>query len=137
MTWRYEQASGRFYDDGGDLRAVGYSGALPNGKNNPAMQRVAQVGPIPCGTYTIEAPVDTVTHGPYVLELKPDPANEMFGRTHFLIHGDSVVNPGTASEGCIILPRTVREEVWRSGDHHLCVVAGPMAVPDLDGMISV
>src|ERR1035437_2005502 len=107
MTWTYEQATGKLLHDG-DLVATGYSGA-GGGKNNPTTQDVHNVGPIPIGHYTIEAPVDTVTHGPYVLRLEPDLANEMFGRAGFLIHGDSVVHPGTASEGCIIQARTVRE----------------------------
>jgi hypothetical protein len=39
------------------------------------------------------------------------------------MHGDSKEHPGCASEGCVILPRTVREQVWSSGDHDLKVVA--------------
>lgn len=117
MTWRYSQASGWIAHDGENV-AEGYSGA-GDGKNNPAMQDVPNVGPLPRGSYTIGEPSDTKTHGPYVLHLTPDPANEMFGRSGFLIHGDSVVHPGTASEGCIILPRKVREQVWDSGDRDL------------------
>lgn len=93
------------------------------GKNNPALQHVKDVGPIPCGLYTIEAPVDTVTHGPYVLRLTPDAKNEMFGRAGFLIHGDSVVHPGSASEGCIVTGRSKREQIWESGDRRLMVFA--------------
>jgi hypothetical protein len=103
------------------LVAHGYSGA-GDGKNNPAKQEVQCVGPIPVGTYTIEAPIDTKTHGPYAMHLTPDPKNEMFGRSAFMIHGDSVVHPGTASEGCIILPRAVREQIWASGDRTLEVI---------------
>jgi hypothetical protein len=46
----------------------------------------------------------------------------MFGRTGFLIHGDAVHAPGTASEGCVILSRTTREQIWESHDHVLQVV---------------
>lgn len=120
MTWRYEQVTGRLLHDGARV-AIGYSGA-GEGKNNPAMQDVHNVGPIPKGAYTIEAPVDTKTHGPYVLHLVPAPENEMFGRSAFMIHGDSVVHPGTASEGCMIFSRTVREQIWTSGDTALEVV---------------
>lgn len=119
MTWGYKQSSGWLSQDGENI-AEGYSGA-GDGKNNPAMQDVPNVGPIPTGTYTIGEPSDTKTHGPYVLHLIPDPANEMFGRSGFLIHGDSVVAPGTASEGCIILPRKVREQIWASGERELVV----------------
>lgn len=117
MTWAYKQNTGWISHDGTSV-AEGYSGA-GDGKNNPAMQDVPNIGPLPVGRYTIGEPSDTKTHGPYVLHLTPDPANEMFGRAGFLIHGDSVVHPGTASEGCIILPRKVREQVWASGDREL------------------
>lgn len=126
MSWRYEQKTGRLLylasDEATAERvAIGYSGA-GEGKNNPAMQDVHNVGPLPVGKYEIGEPTDTKTHGPYVLHLTPDPANEMFGRGSFLIHGDSVVNPGTASEGCMIFSRTIRERIWASGDRQLEVV---------------
>ena len=120
MTWRYEQATGRILQDGQRV-AIGYSGA-GDCKNDPSAQDVHNAGPLPRGLYEIGAPVDTMTHGPYVLRLTPDPANEMCGRAGFLIHGDSKVAPGTASEGCIILRRMVREKIWDSGDKQLEVV---------------
>jgi hypothetical protein len=52
----------------------------------------------------------------------PDPGTETFGRGEFRIHGDSIAHPGTASHGCIILPRAVRDAIWRSGDRALEVV---------------
>jgi hypothetical protein len=120
VVWQYEQITGRILQDGERI-AVGYSGA-GECKNVPAAQDVHNAGPIPRGTYTIGAPVNTVTHGPYVLPLTPDAANEMCGRAGFLIHGDSVVHPGTASEGCIILGRQVREAIWNSKDTTLEVI---------------
>ena len=119
--WRYYQSTGELEHDGEHV-ASGYAGA-DAGKNNPQAQTEHNVGPLPRGEYTIGAPSDTKTHGPYVLHLTPDPTNEMFGRAGFLIHGDSMVNPGTASEGCMIFSRTVREQVWESGDHRLQVLA--------------
>jgi hypothetical protein len=118
----FEQISGRLYDDAGELLGVGYSG-FANGKNNPDAQSIHQVGPIPCGLYSMWAPRDSQTHGPFAIPLVPYPENEMFGRAGFLIHGDSVHAPGTASLGCIIQARDVREKVWNSGDHVLKVVA--------------
>jgi hypothetical protein len=120
--WTYAQLSGQLFDNGGGLTGVGYSGS-PTGKNNPAMQNVADVGPIPQGQYTIGAPHDTPQHGPYVLSLTPAAQNQMFGRDGFLMHGDSVAHPGTASEGCIIMQLAIRQKVWNSGDHELKVVA--------------
>ena len=94
--WTYEQKTGWLIDTRGFRLSKGYAGGGA-GKNNPAMQGVKNVGPIPRGRYEIEEPIDTVTHGPCVLRLVPDATNEMHGRSGFLMHGDSVVNPGTAS----------------------------------------
>lgn len=104
----------------GTSRAKGYSGA-GDCKNVPDAQVIHNRGPIPIGLYKIGKHVDTVTHGPFVLPLTPSEANTMYGRDGFLIHGDSVIHPGTASEGCIILPRDVREEIEASGDQWLAV----------------
>jgi hypothetical protein len=119
--WTYDIGSGRLYADGGGLVGVGYSG-VPEFKNDYGAGSLVDQGPIPSGLYTIGAPVDTETHGPYVLPLTPDPSNQMFGRSGFLIHGDSIAAPGTASKGCIILARDVREKIGTSMDHDLQVV---------------
>lgn len=121
MAWTYEVTTGRMYKDDGSLVGVGYSGA-PGFKNNASMQQVPDKGPLPSGTYTINSPVDTQTHGPFVMWLTPDPGNNMFGRSAFGIHGDSVVSPGSASEGCVIMSKDVRQQIWDSGDHTLNVV---------------
>lgn len=134
MTWLYEQSTGRMRDAAGDLVGVGYSGH-DSGKNNPRMQDVADVGPIPVGLYKIMPPVDTPTHGPFVLPLEPVDGTDTFGRSGFLCHGDSIPHPGTASKGCIIQSRDVREKLAASGDL-LQVVSGQQVV-DLDGEISV
>jgi hypothetical protein len=119
--WGYEITTGRMYSDKGDLIGVGYSGT-PQYRNDALATNLKDIGPCPVGIYRMREPIDTVTHGPYVMWLDPDPENEMFGRGGFGIHGDSVVNPGTASTGCIIQSRGVREQMWKSGDHDLKVV---------------
>jgi hypothetical protein len=58
-----------------------------------------------------------------VMRLTPDPTNEMFGRSAFLIHGDSIKAPGTASEGCIIQSNPVRTLVSKSSNRRLQVIA--------------
>lgn len=116
----YKIASGELSRDGAVL-GKGYSGQ-PGCKNDASKCAIHNEGPIPPGRYDIGAPIDTVTHGPFVLPLSPHPENEMHGRSGFLIHGDSVAHPGTASEGCIIVPRSVRESVHASGDTLLEVV---------------
>ncbi|SRR5579871_278144 len=121
FAWTYSQKTGELNQDGTHV-ATGYSGAGP-GKNNPEMEQVHNVGPIPKGDWTIVGPpASTATHGPFVLHLEPAPTTQTFGRGGFLMHGDSVEHPGQASQGCIILPRTVREQVWNSRDNDLKVV---------------
>jgi hypothetical protein len=122
--WTYKQTSGELLHN--DVHAgSGYSG-FGAGKNNPAQQNVADVGPCPQGKYSIGPPECVGSpgpHGPFVLRLTPDPANVMFGRAGFLIHGDSLANPGAASHGCIIMGRLIREAIAASGDHNLTVLA--------------
>lgn len=121
--WTYQQGIGKLSHPSVGAVGFGYSGN-GEGKNNPAMQSVKAVGPLPRGRYTIGAPQDRPGHtGPYSLALAPDPANEMFGRSAFYIHGDKIgAAPGMTSLGCIILPRLIRWAVWGSGDHELEVV---------------
>ena len=120
----YEQATGRMFsrEDGlSDLLATGYSGSeTDGGKNNPDKQCESDIGPIPRGTYSIGDPF--VGPSPFSLRLTPDPSNDMCGRSGFLIHGDSIAAPGTASHGCIILPRPVRERIYQSRLGKLVVV---------------
>ena len=131
MSWTYESSTGKLFDPSMNLAGTGYAGGgldktnaeAAAGKNNPALQAEHNVGPLPVGWYTVNAPVDTRTHGPYVLWLTPDADNEMFGRDAFGIHGDSVVDPGWASDGCVIQSHETRVAVWESGDRRLQVVA--------------
>jgi hypothetical protein len=127
-VWTYVQKSGQLLRDGAYI-ATGYSGyddpdSGQQGRNNPDLENIHDVGPIPVGLYSIGTPIDTVTHGPFVLPLTPDPSNQMFGRAGFLMHGDSVVQPGTASRGCIIMARDVRNQVAGSQDRSLQVISG-------------
>lgn len=121
--WTYRQRTGELLDKDLKLVANGYSG-FGDGENRPEMENHPDLGPIPRGIYTVGVPHDTDSHGPFVMSLTPAPANEMFGRSGFLCHGDSVSHPGSASHGCIIFPRVIREQIWNSGDHRLEVVEG-------------
>jgi hypothetical protein len=121
--WRYIQSSGILTSQAGTNVASGYSG-FGLGRNNPTIQNIANTGPIPVGFYHIEFVGDTPNHGPYVLRLEPFKDNVMFGRSGFLMHGDSVSHMESASHGCIIMPRPVRELVWTSSDHQLEVAQG-------------
>lgn len=84
-------------------RIQGYSGH-GEGKNNPAMEAVRAVGPIPAGWWRITRWDDRHGEkGPTVAVLAPV-GHDAHGRTDFLVHGDSASNPGGASLGCIIVP---------------------------------
>jgi hypothetical protein len=119
--WRYAQSTGILTHDEQSV-ACGYSGC-GDAKNRPECQAIKCEGPIPQGVWAIVAVFDSSTHGPFCLRLAPKPSTDTFGRDGFLIHGDSVKFPGEASQGCIILPRRVREDIWRSEDTELEVVA--------------
>jgi len=121
--WTFEQSTGRFKNDSGDIISIGYAGKGA-GKNNPAMQCVKDTGPLPVGNYTISAPTDDKVVGLFALRLIPDPKNDMCGRSDFFIHGENPAHIGQSSDGCIILPIYIRKLIWRSGDKLLAVVTG-------------
>ena len=119
--WTYKQSTGELIDPEGEIVATGYSGAA-EGRNNPGLQDRHNVGPIPQGTYVVLPPRDLQggPHGPYVLPLSPSQSNAMWGRSGFLCHGDDSTH--TASEGCIIMPFSIRQLVAKSGDFILKVI---------------
>ena len=122
----YEQKTGNFFKQDSKGNSIfierGYSG-FEEGKNNPTMETVHNVGPIPRGNWIIHSIIQrTPLHGPLVLPLEPAPGTETFGRSGFLIHGDSIVEPGKASQGCIILSRDTRIHIGSSGDSTLEVI---------------
>jgi len=126
MTWTYSQDDGRLYDKDGLHVATGYAGGNggkhPEGVNNPGMQNVKMIGPLPAGIYTFGEVVLKSHLGAYAIPLIPDPMNEMFGRSAFYCHGDTIELNQSASDGCIIQARAVREEMYESPDHRLEVV---------------
>lgn len=119
MHWEYSQSSGDLKFNGLKM-ATGYAGH-GNGKNKPSMGHMRNIGPIPKGEYKIKAPRNSARTGPHVLPLVPVGHNAL-GRTDFQIHGDSRSNPGSASNGCIIMGRSIREKIWGSGIRKLIVV---------------
>lgn len=119
--WSWTQAAGALLHDG-NPDAEGFSGH-GDGYNNPALQNVPNVGPLPQGHYTIGSPYTHPKLGPVVMDLEPDPSNEMFGRNEFRIHGALISDPADSSHGCIVLARVVRERIAASGDDHLEVIA--------------
>lgn len=127
MSWSWSQSTGELRRNGAVV-SRGYSGK-GRGKNNPALQNVPGIGPIPRGRWRMVRVYDSANVGPFAIELHAvdatpgDDRHDETGRGAFRIHGDSIRAPGTASKGCIILPRAVREAMWRSGDREIEVIA--------------
>lgn len=122
--WVWDQSAGELRRNG-EVIAKGYSGK-GRGRNNPALESVRATGPIPRGKWKIVEKYDSASVGPYALKVfavdgKLDDTHARTGRGAFRIHGDN--RTGTASEGCIILPRNIRQMIWESGDRDLEVVA--------------
>jgi Protein of unknown function (DUF2778) len=118
----YEQTTGKLYASSGTLLGVGYSGH-GQGVNNPEMEAVPKVGPIPAGRWRIK---EFLAHhedkGPDVIVLEPV-GHDAHGRDGFLMHGDNSLLNQTASEGCIIQPRPARDRSWEDPDKLIDVVA--------------
>lgn len=91
-----------------------YSGAPGMTFNNPDMIMVHLAGAIPIGKYVIEKAFHDPIKGRMAMHLTPDPANQMFGRSAFMIHADSIAKPGHASEGCIVScgPEALRDREY-------------------------
>ena len=113
--------SGEMFDSSGTLLDTGYAGKGA-AKNDPGKQCVADAGPIPRGSCDIGDGQDHPKLGPLALPLSPDAGNDMCGRTGFFTHGDSVSDPGDASDGCIILKKATRQKIDDSNDRRLRVV---------------
>lgn len=112
------------------------------GLNNPAMEAVPNVGPIPAGWWHIDR-WDAVhgTKGKIVAVLRPVGHNAD-NRTNFLVHGDNDAADHTASDGCIIAPAAgnrialqnthlewllvVHDEADLAGDHEPPVDSDPL-----------
>lgn len=104
--WKYDQASGRFEAPPSEPQ-LGYSGH-GEGLNNPELEAVEGVGPIPRGRWRVLRVWPRHPHlGPLALQLDPV-GHDAHGRTEFFIHGDNALLNKTASHGCIILPRSFR-----------------------------
>lgn len=123
MAWTYIQISGALADPSGKVVAHGYSG-LEECKNNPKYQCVKGKGPLPVGDYAIGVPYTSPHTGPFTIPLEPINGTDTCGRGDFKIHGDSISSPGTASHGCIIQQRPIRELVDASDDKVLKVISG-------------
>ena len=125
LDWQYSQSTGQLIhiDANGNttIIGVGYAGN-GQGVNNPAMQNIPNVGPIPQGDYDIGQQKNSPNTGPGILPLTPRPSTNTYGRSDFQIHGDNAQGNQSASQGCVILNRNIRNQIANSGDNVLRVV---------------
>src|SRR5687768_5356826 len=119
--WVYSQTTGQILNAKGGLQGTGYAGRGPS-KNKPADKCVVDQGPLPRNTYTIGPAVVHPRLGAVAMPLIPDDMTKMCGRSAFYIHGDSSSHPGEASDGCIIMNRSIRNAISASTDRNLMVV---------------
>lgn len=121
--WTYQQSSGNLVAPDGSLAGTGYSGRGAS-LNVPEDEGLRDLGPLPAGWWTIgEFFDDPGGKGPIVAHLTPHLGTLTFGRSCFMIHGDNAEANHTASEGCIVLARPLREAIRDSGDSILLVIA--------------
>ncbi|RRZ90277.1 tlde1 domain-containing protein [Erwinia sp. 198] len=121
MAWTYNVMMKTFKHNGKYKFSALYAGA-PGYKDNPEYECLRNRGPLPRGKYRIVGvPFTHKKAGRFTLRLEPDKGNSMCGRDNFLIHGDSRKDPGTASNGCIILAPEHRKTIWESKDRDIIV----------------
>ena len=85
MSWTYSQSTGILSH--GEPLGKGYSGH-GQGLNNPKLQMVHNLGPIPKGIWEIGMWFDDPHLGVCVAALRPTD-QDVFGRGGFFIHGDN------------------------------------------------
>ena len=106
----YHQSTGELTHDG-QYVATGHSGAVGQGRDNPDMEGVQNVGPVPRGDYTVGPQFNSPNTGPGAERLTPQPGTDTHGRTDLEIHGGRRDGNPDDSEGCIILPPSVRHQL--------------------------
>lgn len=115
---------GLLMDAAGGLIASGIFSGHGAGLNNPDMEHVVGIGPIPRGIHII-GPLEA-SHGklgPNVMTLTPAPGTKDFGRSGFFMHGDYEGDvQRDASDGCIIAPLAIRLKVNGFADRRISVI---------------
>ena len=137
--WKYNSTTGDMLTPEGFKIGVCYSGHGA-GLNNPSMENVRGVGPIPRGFYQFgeffddlpPSPPDGNHHkGPMVCHLvcvhknadgEWEDCPAPYGRSGFMLHGDNGAQNHTASDGCIIAARFIRAKCSTSTDKIIEVV---------------
>lgn len=119
MSIQYDQRTGNI-DIRNTFVGSGYSGH-GEGLDNPDMEAVPNVGPIPRGEWRIVRWDDHHGEkGPQVAVLEPV-GHDAHWRSSFLVHGDTEAANNTASHGCIVASRAIRDAMRASSETQLMV----------------
>jgi hypothetical protein len=121
MPWTFDLKAGAILTPTKFPLGPAYSGHGA-GVNNPDLEAVHDVGPIPRGSYSIGEPFTDPEKGPLVMRLTPLPGTNVFGRDGLLIHGDNQLMNQSASLGCVIAAHFIRQAIATSTDKILNVV---------------
>lgn len=120
--FQYRQAPPRMTHDGQVMPSRALYSGHADGLNNPNMEAVKMMGPIPRGRWRI---VQWDDHhgslGPIVAILEPV-GHDALGRSEFRIHGDNPLDNFTGSDGCIVADHNLRVAMRASGDMDLEVL---------------
>jgi hypothetical protein len=116
----FDVKAGRLSIAGNDIGPA-YSGAMGH-VDNEADAGMVGLGPIPVGVWAICDPIDDPHTGPFSMPLIPMIGTEDLGRSGFMIHGDNPNMNESASHGCVVAARSIRERIWADPDHYLTVV---------------
>jgi hypothetical protein len=127
MAWTWLSRFGILCGPSGLVIAVGYSGHAA-GLNNPALQNVVDVGPLPEGDFAIGDPVDGTHLGDGAMPLAALPGTDTHGRSELWLHQDNVQHNESASEGCGILPLSALKAIAASPDRTLHVSSSPVTL---------
>lgn len=109
--FEYNSKTGELWACNGDFcmpLASGYAGKN-NGLNNPEVDHVRSLGPLPRGTYAMRVDNHPRFAAPAIR------LTQTSGLTHdrsgFWIHGDNSAGNKTASSGCIVLNKVTRAAI--------------------------
>ena len=92
------------------------------GRNNPRLQAVHCIGPLPTGVYRCGSWGVYPKVGKMACPLTQI-AGETYGRDGFFIHGPGEGDPANSSEGCIVVPHDDRLKVMGANPTTVTVTA--------------
>lgn len=122
MSFTYRQVDPAIFSDGEELTGSPIYSGHGEGLNNPAMEAVHNVGPIPAGRWHIQSWQDNYENKGSVVAILLPVGHDAHGRSGFLIHGPHADDHFDSSDGCIIAPHSVRQQMRDNGSSDLLVV---------------